>query len=107
MQTEHPCHKHPSPLTLAAGDGLQLLLGLYGHGTLCGTGGDLLPLIGHIVLLLLQIKHLGENLGAGATYEGLLVIVFVVLEVGLVLESFVVYVTEEAPLLAVNPHMLL
>lgn len=109
MQAEHPCHKHPSPLILAEGDDLQLLLGLYGYGTLHGTGGDLLPLIGHIVLLLLQIKCLGESLGAGATHEGLLVIVplLMVLEVGLVLEGFVVYVTEDAPLLVVSPHMLL
>lgn len=53
MQAEHPCHKHPSPLVLAEGDDLQLLLDLYGYGTLHGTGGDLLPLTGHIVLLLL------------------------------------------------------
>ena len=109
MQAEHSCHKHSSPLILAEGDGLQLLLALYGHGTLHGTGDYLVPLIGHIVLLLLQIKHLGKSLGAGATHEGLLAILplLVVLEVGLVLEGFVVYVTEEAPLLAVNPHMLL
>ena len=57
MQAEHSCHKHPSPLILAEGDGLQLLLALYGHGTLHGTGDYLLPLIGHIVLLLLQIEY--------------------------------------------------
>lgn len=102
MQAEHPCHKHPSPLVLAEGDDLQLLLGLYGYGTLHGTGGDLLPLTGHIVLLLLQIKCLGESLGAGATHGGFVIVpLLVVLEVGLVLEGFIVYVTEDvtSPLL--------
>lgn len=105
------------PAASAAGNGLQLLLGLRGHGrclqllrlALDGAGGDLLPLAVHIVLMPFQIGCLGEGLGAGAAHEGLLAPVpaLMVLEVRLVFEGLVAHVAGEGPLVAVDPLVLL
>lgn len=118
MQSQSPGLRQsgPVPAPLAAGDGFQLLLRFGGHGgrlqlfclALDGTGGDLLPLTVHIVLVPFQIGRLGKRLGARATDKRLFPSVssFMIFEVGLVFEGFVTHVARKRSLVTVHSLVL-